>query len=78
MQYGYLENLAIAFGQLFNALFNGACDETLSARAHRLSFGRERHWPKRILNAIFFWQDDHCKASYESEVFRRQLPKHYQ
>ncbi len=74
MQYGYFENLAIAFDQLLNALFNGACDETLSARAHRLSIERERHWPKRILNAIFFWQDDHCKEAYYSEKERNHLP----
>lgn len=78
MQYSYFENLAIAFDQLFNALFNGACDETLSARAHRLSIERDRHWPMRFINVIFFWEKDHCKTAYESEKLRRQLPEAYQ
>lgn len=78
MQYGYLENVAIAVDQLLNALFNGACDETLSARAERLSIERKRHWPKRIINILFFWQTDHCREAYESELLRRQLPKAYQ
>ena len=29
------------------------------------------HW---IINHLFFWQDDHCKEAYESELNRIQLP----
>ena len=25
-------------------------------------------------DALFFWQKDHCKSAYESEIERAQLP----
>lgn len=70
--------ILVAIDQLINTLFGGYADETLSARAYRLSVERNRHWALRLINSIFFWQPNHCKTSYESEVMRKQLPKHYQ
>lgn len=70
----YFFQVSLAFDQLLNALFGGWADETLSARAYRLSIERNRYWPKRIINAIFFWQDNHCKEAYESELERTHLP----
>ena len=64
----------VAFDQLFNALFGGTCDETLSSRAHRLKVERGRKIPSMIINAIFFFQEDHCKEAYESEINRLHLP----
>jgi hypothetical protein len=29
---------------------------------------------QKIINTIFFWEPDHCKRSYESEMVRSQLP----
>lgn len=78
MNYYYWERVAIGFDQLVNTLFCGMPDETLSARAYRLSTESDKHWAMRLINAVFFWQDNHCKTSYESEILRRQLPKHYQ
>lgn len=78
MKYPYVERVAIGFDQFVNTLFCGMPDETLSARAYRLSIERGKHWALRLINAIFFWQPNHCKTSYESEILRRQLPKHYQ
>ena len=49
-------------------------DETFSAHTHRhYTEGRWKimHW---IINHLFFWQDDHCKEAYESELNRVQLP----
>ena len=73
---GYFLSVAIAVDQLGNALRGGKPDETISAWLHRehvkgKSFGRN------IVNAIFFWQGDHCKDAYESEIYRRQLPTEY-
>ncbi len=49
-------------------LLNGSPDMTVSARCHL-----NRHRPnwnraRRVINAAFFWQDDHCKASFQSDV----------
>lgn len=64
----YIYNLAIALDQLANAVFLGNPDETLSARAYRLSVERKRHWPRRIIDILFFWELNHCEASYLSEL----------
>lgn len=72
-----LKQLLIAIDQVFNTLAGGMADETLSARAHRQRL-RGRPWPARLINALFFWQADHCRTAYESEQQRRHLPTHYQ
>ena len=74
----HLFNLAIATDQWINTLFGGSPDETLSARAYRkqpYSF----FWlaVDMTLNFIFFWEEDHCKASYNSELERKHLPEGY-
>lgn len=66
--------ILVAVDQLFNTIFAGFADETLSSRAHRLAIERGRKWPEKIINALFFWQDAHCKEAYESELNRSQLP----
>jgi hypothetical protein len=72
----YLKNTLIAFDQLCNALLFGSPDETFSARAYRLR--SDGWWVVYILiNCIFFWQEDHCKGSYMSEVIRKHLPDEY-
>lgn len=67
-----LKQIAIAIDQLVNALLGGYADETLSARAHRTQSPLERY-----IDAIFFWDENHCRASYLSELERRQLPPQY-
>lgn len=66
--------ILVAIDQLFNTIFAGYADETLSSRAHRLAIERGRMWPEKIIDALFFWQDEHCKEAYESELSRAQLP----
>lgn len=77
-----MTQFAIAFDQLVNTVIYikgdgwGYADETLSARAYRL---RElSSLPYKLINGLFFWQDDHCKQAYYSEVFNKQLPAEYQ
>jgi hypothetical protein len=48
-------------------VFNGSTAQTLSARAY-IEEGWSTH--RRIINAIFFWQEDHCKNAWELEVKR--------
>ncbi len=67
----------IAVDQVLNALCCGYADETLSARSYRNrehGIGRIAY---RAINGLFFWQEDHCRSSWESEVKRRQLPPVY-
>ena len=73
-----LKQVAIALDQLANTLLGGYADETVSAKAWRKKddfWGW--NWVYRVANALFFWQDDHCYDSYQTEVQRRQLPKEY-
>ena len=75
-----LTQLAIAIDQLFNVLIGMLCgykaysDETLSAKAYRLELERGRTWARKLIDGILFFDKDHCKESYESEILRRQLP----
>lgn len=47
-------------------------DESLSSRAHRI---QDTHPRLRLaINKLFFWQEDHCKAAYESELKRNHFP----
>lgn len=75
----YLLNLAIGLDQLANAVLAGAPDETLSSRAHRMRVKGHRYWgwTACAINLLFFWQQDHCRQSYESELARRHLPSEY-
>lgn len=66
--------ILIAIDQVFNTLLGGYADETLSARAYRLELERGRTWARKLIDGILFFDKDHCKESYESEILRRQLP----
>lgn len=70
----YLRNLLIAIDQWINTLFAGWPDETLSSRCYRLDRDGLKHWPKKLVNGLFFWQKDHCRSSYENELKRMQCP----
>lgn len=69
----------IAFDQTVNTLVwlpgdgFGMADETLSARAYRLR--REFPWLMKTIDFIFFWDKEHCRNSYISEVLRKHLPE---
>ncbi|MCW5320554.1 pseudouridine synthase [Verminephrobacter aporrectodeae subsp. tuberculatae] len=72
----WLHNLLIAIDQLGNTLLDGAPDETLSSRAHRMRIKGQPcwGWTARAINCLFFWQANHCKDAYESEQRRLQRP----
>lgn len=50
-------------------------DETLSAHAWRWQEEGKRKWPRRVIDAMLFWQDAHCRKAYENEKSRTQLPE---
>lgn len=70
----YIKNLLIAIDQLANTIFCGSPDETLSSRAWRLEQERGRKWPRILIDLLLWFDKDHCKESYESEILRKQLP----
>ena len=75
-------NLMISFDQFFFSLitFGGADpDETMSAAAWRLEKNGKIAGRifRPIIDTLFFFDDNHCKESYESEVERKQLHSEY-
>ena len=79
-RYGY--HIIIAIDQLFNALTGGAADETLSSRTYRgavLAKQPKKRWRVLyyVINGIFF-DKNHCKTAYESELSRKQYPDDFQ
>jgi hypothetical protein len=73
-----VKQFLIAFDQLLNTLAGGWADETLSARAYRMS-RTSKAWArvKNIIDGIFFWQPGHCYGSYMAEKQRLQLSPEY-
>lgn len=75
----WLYHVLVAFDQLFNALMFGSADETLSSRAYRgaiLTKNPKIKWKiiYTLIEKLFFWEKDHCKTAYQSEIKRRQYP----
>ena len=70
----YAKAVLIAIDQLLNALLCGWPNETLSSRCWRWDRDGKRHWPRRMVDALFFWEKEHCRESYESEQLRMQMP----
>ena len=71
--WAYFKQVLIAIDQLINTLFRGWADETLSSRAWRHYADGSCKWPKMVIDAILFFDRDHCHQSYLSELERRQL-----
>ncbi len=68
-----LYNAILAVDQLANCFIgSGFCDETLSAYSYRVGC-----WRKYFVDALLFWDTDHCYKSYMSEYLRKQMPKEY-
>lgn len=49
-------------------------DLTLSASAYRWEQEGVRRWPRKLIDALFFWQSSHCKEAYEYEIERGHFP----
>ena len=67
----YLSNLAAAISRLANAVIGGTAAYTLSSRAEM----SKRKWPKKVINGLFFRQDDHCKSAlnYDKQINRSEI-----
>ncbi|MDR1490516.1 MAG: pseudouridine synthase [Desulfovibrio sp.] len=66
--------ILIALDQFINAICGGWPDETLSSRAWRWERDGGRAWPRKAIDALFLFDPDHCRESFESERTGRQLP----
>ena len=72
-----IKNFLISIDQLVWVIITlgaGNPDETISSAAYRYekmgyTLGR---WARKSIDFIFFWEPEHCRLSYESEVFRLQ------
>ena len=77
----YAYHNLIALDQFFNALTGGAADETLSSRTYRgaiLVSAPKKRWViiHKVINFLFF-DKNHCKDSYESELKGSQHDKRF-
>lgn len=59
--------------QGLNTLLGGEPDESTSGRSYReyiVEGNRAWRHAYRAINALFFWQDNHCKAACEADLAR--------
>lgn len=68
-----IKQILIAVDQLANAVIGGWADETLSSRVWR----EDRRRLVAFIDFLFFWEENHCEASYISERQRLQLPPEF-
>lgn len=76
----WVAQVLVALDQTLNAVLGGFADETLSARAYRNdSPVGKRRWriARRVIDALFFWEPNHCFHAFMSEIDRRQYPPSY-
>ena len=70
----------IAIDQLFNVLIcvllreQAYADESISSHSWRWDRDGVRHWPRKLIDGLLFFDKHHCQESYKSEVLRRQAP----
>ena len=77
----YILRTLIAIDQLANVVIcNGEPDETMSSVSYRME--RDGHFwgfMRPVIDFIFsHWGPGHCRAAYESEVLRSQMPLEFQ
>lgn len=73
----YIFQILLWIDQGVNVLLGGWADETLSARAWRQRHKKRWKVAVRVIDAMFFWQTQHCQLAYLAELQRFQLPPQY-
>jgi hypothetical protein len=61
----YFDHIQVASSRLLNAVVHGDGFEMFSSRTYRDRFRNPMLY--RVVNLMFFWQEDHCKQSWEWE-----------
>lgn len=72
----YFFNILIWIDQGFNTILGGSPDHTISGRVGYHSL-QGRPWAiifEKIINAIFFFDKDHCRNSIEWDIMARLYP----
>jgi hypothetical protein len=72
----YIFQWLLLIDQAGNVALGGKADETLSSRAYR-AWRANRILGKifrPLIDTLFFWEKNHCRGAYISEVERKQLP----
>lgn len=65
----YFLRVAAWLSQGANCVFlNGSHDQTVSARAYLNRNDPMWRWAYLTINAVFFWQEDHCLSSQLADV----------
>lgn len=77
-----LLNVGIALDQLawvVMTLGNGSPDETISAALWRMELQGKRagRWLRPVVDAMFFFDPDHCRNAHLAEFQKLQLPGSY-
>lgn len=62
-----------ALSQLLNTIVHGFSDESFSSRSYRRSLVTRR-WKVALYVIDKIFGEGHCKAAYESELARAQMP----
>ena len=73
----YAWRILVAIDQLANTVLGGYPDETFSARAYRKALAGQPFWrlTRWTIDGLFFWEPDHCRKSYESELAQNHAPE---
>jgi hypothetical protein len=66
----FLSNLFTLFSCTLNTLLLGSPNEPLSERSGRAYITNGKFWLRDIINAIFFWQDNHCQKALDEDWSR--------
>ena len=73
MKKSYFKRILILCTALCNVLIlNGSEDHTTSGRVGwKCEYESNKFWrlAKKAINSLFFWQDDHCKDSIETDEY---------
>jgi hypothetical protein len=68
MKYSYMDGVKVSFSRFLNSILGGDFDQMISSRVYLLKdSGPVWSMLYRILNLIFYKQEDHCKETYEWE-----------
>lgn len=71
----YPIRVLLAIDQLVTALLGGWPDESLSSYAWRLEKqGKPFGFMRKVIDAIFFWDEDHCYKAMLAERWHLQTP----
>ena len=64
----WLVTIGSALSQLFYVIFSYGDNSNLSISGEAYYNRNKRKWLYKLINSIFFWQDNHCKWAYDNDL----------